>query len=132
MSQAAQDAPSPQRPEDGPSGCTAARLFHVLWENLADVLGAAATAALVRRSAKRVASRVPGRESVAVAREGFTYRYTLPARWNEEDRETLVALRDLVKELLPILAELTGPVVVRRIEALAELRRCGVLLSEVE
>jgi hypothetical protein len=56
----------------------------------------------------------------------------LPARWNEEDRETLVALRDLVKELLPILAELTGPVVVRRIEALAEFRRCGVLLSEVE
>lgn len=122
----------PQRPQDEPSECTAAGLFQLLWENLADVLGAAATAALVRRSAKRVANRLPGRESVTIAREGFTYRYTLPARWNQHDREPLMALRDLVQELLPILAELTGPVVVRRIEAFAEFRRCGLLAPEAE
>ncbi len=132
MSQAPQDAPSPQRPEDEPSGCSAAGLFQLLWENLAEVLGAAATAALVRRSAKHVANRVPGRESVTVTREGFTYRYTLPARWSQEDREPLIALRDLVQELLPILAELTGPVVVRRIKNFAEFRRCGLLPPEDE
>lgn len=132
MSHAAQDAPLPHRQEDAPSGGTAAGLFDLLWENLADILGAAATAALVRRSAKRAAKRAPGREGVTVTREGFTYRYALPARWSQDDRESLLALRDLVKELLPILGELTGSVVVRRLEAFAELQRSGVFPPEAE
>ena len=47
-----------------------------------------------------------------------------PPRLDEAWLEVIEALRGA--------GELTGPVVVRRIEALAEFRRCGVLLSEVE
>jgi|GEM_PF-1811953 hypothetical protein len=115
-------------PLDGiPSDCTAAVLFDLLWENIADVLGAAATAALVRRSARHVALRTPGREGVTITRDGFTYRYVLPERWSQCAGEPVVGLRELVHELVPLLQELTGPVVVRRIESLAEFRRCGLL-----
>jgi hypothetical protein len=102
-------------------------LFELLWENIADVLGAAATAALVRRSAKHVAERTPGSEGVTITRDGFTYRYVVPARWNERAGEPVAGLRALVHELVPLLVELTGPVVVRRIESLAEFQRCGLL-----
>lgn len=115
-------------PLDGsPADCTAAVLFGLLWENIADVLGAAATAALIRRSAKHVAERTPGREGVTITREGFTYRYVLPDSWSQHADEPVAGLRELVHELVPLLQELTGPVVVRRIESLAEFRRCGLL-----
>lgn len=125
MSRSPQDPPAeePGLPED----YSAAALFDLLWENIADVLGAAATAALIRRSAKHVAERMPGSEGVKVTREGFTYRYVLPARWSERTDEPVEDLRALVRELMPLLAELTGPVVVRRIEALAEFQRCGLV-----
>jgi hypothetical protein len=37
----------------------------------------------------------------------------------------------LIRELLPLLVELTGPVVLRRLEAIPELQPCG-LTSSVE
>ena len=44
---------------------SAAELFDLLWESLADVLGTAATAALLRRAIKRAASHTawPSRSS---------------------------------------------------------------------
>lgn len=124
--------PSPPPSGDQPPEHTAARLFDLLWQNLADVLGAAATATLVRRGAKRAVRRGAWREGVTVTRDGFTYRYVLPASWSERSHEPLLALRDLVQELLPMLAELTGPVVVRRLEGVAEFRRCGLFSPEAD
>ena len=127
MSRSYEDPSAEQSPGELSEDCSAAALFDLLWDNIADVLGAAATAALVRRSAKHVAERRPGCEGVKITREGFTYRYVLPARWSECADEPVEDLRALVLELMPLLTELTGPVVVRRIEALAEVRRCGLL-----
>jgi hypothetical protein len=127
VSRSPQDPPAVEPSDGTPADCSASVLFELLWENIADVLGAAATAALVRRSAKHVAQRTPGCEGVTITRDGFTYRYVLPARWSECAGEPIVGLRALVRELVPLLEELTGPVVVRRIESLAEFRRCGLL-----
>lgn len=59
---------------------SAAELFDLLWESLADVLGTAATATLLRRAIKRAVSHTAGSEPVVVTRamnEGTTLRWVL-------------------------------------------------------
>jgi hypothetical protein len=105
---------------------TAADLFKLLWEGLADVLGTAATAVIVRRAARRAASGNPELVDLVIVRETLDYRFTLPQAWTEpaaDDR----ALRDLVRELRPLLIELTGPVVVRRLAQIPALRERGIV-----
>src|SRR5213595_3395814 len=98
---------------DAPS---AAELFDLLWESLADVLGTAASATLLRRAIKGAASRIPPRELVTVVRAGLDYKYHFPETWNQPgNEEALRALRAVAAELRVLLIELTGPVVVRRL-----------------
>ena len=101
---------------------SAAILFKILWDALADVLGTAATATLVRRAARRAAPRCPELAELAIARENLEYRYTLPPAWKEPAEGTPLALSELVTELRPILIELTGQVVIRHLEQSPELR----------
>ncbi len=61
---------------------SAAELFEVLWESLADMLGTAATATLLRR-AKQTASQTSGSGPVVVIRSGMDYEYRLPAAWSQ-------------------------------------------------
>jgi hypothetical protein len=103
-----------------PCARTAAELFAILWETLADVIGSAATATLVRRAARR--ARVDG---LSVGRGGLNYVYQLPPDWRERE-PSVVALRALARELGPILAELTGAVLLRRLGAVRELEACGI------
>jgi len=65
-----------------PNCVSAAELFELLWETLADVLGTAATATLLRRSIKQAAARTAWTEPVIVARDGLDYTYRLPEAWN--------------------------------------------------
>jgi hypothetical protein len=109
-----------------------AALFTILWEALADVLGTAATATLLRRAARRAAPRCPELNELAISREKLEYRYTLPPAWAGGVEGTPLALRELVAELRPLLVELTGPVVVRRLERIPELRKRGVISSQDE
>jgi hypothetical protein len=111
-------------------GTTAAELFDLLWESLADVLGTAATATLVRRAIKAAASKTSWSESVTVARKGLDYEYRLPETWKQPgNEEALSALRVVAAELRVLLVELTGPVVVRRLARLAALRERGIDFS---
>lgn len=110
--------------------CTAARLFEIVWETMSDVIGTAATATLVRRSAKRVSERSQQLASVTVTREGFDYRYSLPDQWQRPESDALAALRELARELSPLLIELTGPVLIRRLVAHDDLQRCRILFQE--
>jgi len=104
-----------------------AALFALIWDGLADVLGTAATAAIVRRAAQRAMGRCPELVALVVVREDLEYRYTLPSAWNDETRSTPDALRELVGELRVLLVEMTGSVVVRHLARIPELRERGIL-----
>jgi hypothetical protein len=110
---------------------SAAELFDLLWESLADVVGTAATATLLRRVIKRAASRTSGPEPITVARNGLDYEYLLPETWKQPGNEkAIAALRVVAAELRVLLVELTGPVVVRRLARLAPFRKLGIDFSE--
>jgi hypothetical protein len=107
-------------------------LFELIWAALADLLGSAATATLVRRSLKRAAVRVPRLGGIAINRERFEYRYVLPPEWKEGGTEALDGLREFARELRPLLLELTGPVVLNRLHGIPDLERCRVFPPENE
>jgi len=64
-----------------PEATSAAALFDLLWESLADVLGTAASATLLRRAIKQAVSRTSWSEPVIVTRNGLDYEYRLPETW---------------------------------------------------
>jgi hypothetical protein len=114
---------------------SAAELFELLWESLADVLGTAATATLLRRAIKQAASHTSWSEPepVIVARKGPDYEYRLPETWKQPaNEEAFGALRLVAAELRVLLVELTGPVVVRRLGRLAPFRKLGIDFSDEE
>lgn len=108
-----------------------AELFDLLWESLADVLGTAAAATLLRRAVKRAASHASWSEAVVVAKNGLDYEYRLPDAWKQPGNdEAVAALRVVAAELRVLLVELTGPVVVRRLGRLAPFRERGIDFSD--
>lgn len=110
---------------------SAGELFSLLWESLADILGTAATATLLRRAIKRAASQTSWPEPITVARNGLDYEYRLPETWKQPGNEEAIgALRVVAAELRVLLVELTGPVVVRRLGRLAPFRKLGIDFSE--
>ncbi|HXD95008.1 MAG TPA: hypothetical protein VN646_00570 [Candidatus Acidoferrum sp.] len=112
-------------------GAPAAELFDLLWETLADVLGTAATATLLRRAIKQTAARTAWSEPVIVARNGLDYTYRLPEAWKQPANDEAVdVLRIVAGELRVLLIELTGPVVVARLGQLAALRKWGIDFSD--
>lgn len=111
--------------------CNPASLFTALWEALGDLLGWSATATVIGRSIKRAAARSPLLRDVVIRREGLEYRYSVPASWSDPSgAQAAEALRVLAGELEPLLAELTGTVVLQRLRSVPELARCRVFSSE--
>lgn len=106
-------------------------LFALIWDGLVDVLGSAATAAMLRRAAKRAATKQSSLQALSVCREGFEYSYALPEVWAEDEDQALADLRALANELSPLLIELTGPVVVRRLNGIRELE-CSAIIFGTE
>jgi hypothetical protein len=106
---------------------SAADLFGLLWNALADLLGTAAAATLLRRAAQRAARSDAALADFAVFRESLEYRYKLPPSWSDLSSGAERHLRCLVAELVPLLVELTGPVVVRRIAQIPELEMWGII-----
>jgi len=124
-------------PNDGEGGaeasteaCTGSALFAQVWSALAEVLGPATTATLFRRGVKYASAREPLLKQVEIKRDGFEYRYALPASWDDVSPETNAALRALIEELWRLLVPLTGRILVRRLENLPDLCRCGLLPPE--
>lgn len=120
--------PDEQPEEISPS---AAQLFATVWDNLTDILGSAATATLIRRGAKVASAQFPELQNLVVARKGFEYSYTVPDAWTQSSSADAVdALRSLATALGPLLVELTGSVVVRRLATDERLLRNGVLFQQ--
>ena len=114
------------------SDLCAGALFGILWRELADILGTAAVASLVRRAVQRAAPRRPELAALCVTRESLEYRYAVPSTWNEPGPHPVQALRELVGELWKLLVELTGTVVVNRLANVAELRGSGLIPAPEE
>jgi hypothetical protein len=121
----------PHEARPGQTGSTAEELFAVLWSELVAVLGTAAAATLVRRAAKRGATRSSELQSLRVVREGWEYQYTLPAGWADRKGADIPAFRELViAELVPLLREFTGEIVLRRLGRVPALTELGFPVSE--
>ena len=104
--------------------CPPARLFEAIWSTMSDVLGPTATALLLQRSARRVASEQPELRELVISRDAFAYTYTLPPSWMEDRPQPSEAFLHLARELGVLLSELTGSVVLRRLRDVELLRRC--------
>ena len=104
---------------------SAAALFAIIWDALAETLGTAAAAAIVRRSAARARSESSELVELVITREDLEYRYTLPRAWSQASGAS--GLRALAAELGKLLLELTGNVVIRRLEQIPELRASGLV-----
>jgi hypothetical protein len=111
---------------------SSAALFTLLWDALSDLLGTAATAILLRRAAHRAAPGNPELDGLAIVRENLEYRYTLPSAWSGGTEGTHHGLRQLVGELLPLLVELTGPLVVAHLARIPELQQRGIIPPQEE
>jgi len=96
-------------------------LFGMLWDELVDVLGTAATAAILGRAARRALPRSPELGELAIARGDKGYGYVVPRSFDRTGGPP-VPLRELLGELQPLLRELTGQVVLRRLERVPGLR----------
>jgi hypothetical protein len=121
-------APGPGngRSTDGAPGLPVAALFAILWDALADLLGTAATATLLRRAAKRASSRNPELAGLSIKRDGLAFHYSCPPGWNAASSGLPPALRELVAELRPLLIEMTGQIVIQDLEQILELRERGL------
>lgn len=78
------------------------------------MIGTTATAMLLRRAARAAASSEV-EIGVTIVREGFEHRYTVPDAWHEHGGATRAAVERIFRELRPLLVELTGPVLIRRL-----------------
>lgn len=82
-----------------------------------------ATATILGRCLKRAAPDIPELAELRIERKGLEYTSKLPAAWADLNNQAAVsAVRRLVtEELDPLLRELTGDVVCRRLAAIMEL-----------
>lgn len=74
------------------------------------MIGRTATEALLRRAQRRAGLQHPELAALAPASGGA------PAKWWTDGRHGMSYLRAVVRELWPLLIEITGPVVVARLE----------------
>ena len=111
---------------------TADDLFSILWTALADMLGTAAAATLLRRAAQRVAPTWPELAALSITRESLEYRYVVPASWKDATADPPEALCALARELWTLLVDLTGSVVVNRLAQIPTLRDRGIVPAREE
>jgi hypothetical protein len=111
---------------------TTSDLFTILWDAMADVLGTAATAMLLKRAARRAVVRSPELAELIIQRQGLVYTYTCPTGWNGRSVGPPPALRELIGELRPLLLEMTGALVIKHLEQFLELRELLLLASQGE
>lgn len=92
------------------------------WHTVAESLGTTATAALMRRAAKRASAHTPALSGFQVRGAGYTYRYEVPAAWRTAGHDTCEQVRALLGELCALLGELTGEVITSRLASNSAIR----------
>jgi hypothetical protein len=124
---------APPEQEDGgdvaSAELSAADLFTVLWQALADILGTAATATLLRRATQTAVQRWPELAELSITRANLEYGFSVPPAWKDDRTRSPGALCALVSELCKLLVDLTGSVVVNRLKLIPELVERGVIAT---
>jgi hypothetical protein len=92
--------------------------FHVLWDQLTDLIGTTAAATLLRRAARHAEPRAPALAGLLISKSSFEYVVVVPAAWNENGSDDL---KILIQTLQPLLVELTGSIVVQRLRSIPAL-----------
>lgn len=99
-------------PEELHAGGSVRDIYDLLFDTLSEVLGRTATEALLRRAVRRASSQ--DAELAALERKGAAE--DAPVQWWADGRRGMRYLRAVMRELWPLLIEITGPVVVARLE----------------
>jgi hypothetical protein len=107
--------------EVGRPDLASSALFRLVWVALVDLLGSAATAALVNRAARRAKVHSPELASLAITRIDQEYGYELPPSF-ERTQGLSVPLRNLLAALRALLVEQTGMVALQRLGRVPELK----------
>jgi hypothetical protein len=118
--------------EAAAGGATASVLFDLLWGGLSDVLGAAATATLLRRSKGSLARRTHAVDELRIERAGLEYRYAVPDDWRVPSDAARATFGELVDELRPLLIQLTGAVILRRLDTIPAFGENGIVFSQLK
>jgi hypothetical protein len=95
--------------------------FRALWVALSDIMGTSATATLLRRAAKHAATHEPHVAQLVIHKPAFEYEYVTPSSWVDPQTEVR-AVRSLLVALEPLLIELTGEIVIKRLQSIPEVR----------
>jgi len=106
---------------DAAAKLSGAVLFKILWDQLADILGTAATAVVLDRAARRAQTRSHELDGLTISRVDGQFGYVVPPSF-ARGRGPPVALQALLDELRPLLVELTGQVAVQHLEEAPALR----------
>lgn len=94
-------------------------ILTAVWESMAEVLGTAATATLVRRAAIRATERVPELAKLEINRTDLIRYYRVPDTWcTAAEPSAYRELDALFEDLRPLLIRLTGQILVRRVDAI--------------
>jgi len=107
-------------PRGDPDAVSGTDLFRTLWAALSDLLGTAATAAIVRRALRRALPKNPELREFSIERVDLEFGYVLPRVFDQPEASAL-ALHALLDELRPLLIELTGEVALRSLARIPEL-----------
>lgn len=99
-------------PEDRGVGGSVREIYGLLHDTLSEVIGRTATEALLRRALRRASAQ--DAELAALARGSAAGGATV--QWWTDERHSMRYLRAVMRELWPLLIEITGPVVVARLE----------------
>jgi DNA-binding CsgD family transcriptional regulator len=99
-------------PEDRDAGGSVREIYALLHETLSEVIGRTATEALLGRALRRASAE--DHELDALARKGAASG--APVQWWTDERRGMRYLRAVMRELWPLLIDITGPVVVARLE----------------
>jgi hypothetical protein len=120
------------RMDEGDERLSATALFAIVWDALADILGTAAVAAIVRRAAGRAAIQHPELRELIISRRNLEYTCKLPEAWSRRPDRGRPGLQVLVAEIGVLLRELTGTVVIARLEQIPALQACGLRWRDQE
>jgi len=107
--------------DDEAASLSGAVLFGILWDELVDLLGTQATAAIMRRALHRAVVSERALSGLTITRLDREYGYVVPPSFGNSIGPP-AALCELLEELRPLLLELTGQVAIHHLERIPALR----------
>ena len=112
--------------DDGATSASPSTILTAVWESMAEVLGTAATATLLRRAAIRAVERMPQLAKLEISRDNLIRYYKVPDTWRTAaEPNGFQELDALLEDMRPLLIRLTGQIVVRRIDAVVSELTAG-------